>query len=41
MNLIYYELRRDGVIYVTDRGRLWFKKVLDTNFLDYSLGKGF
>ena len=34
MNLIYYELRRDGVIYVTDRGRLWFKKVLDTGFLD-------
>ena len=34
MNLIYYELRRDGVIYVTDRGKLWFKKVLDTNILN-------
>lgn len=29
MNLIHYEIRKNGLICVTDKGKVWFKKIID------------
>jgi len=29
MNIIHYEIRKNGLICVTDKGKVWFKKIID------------